>query len=162
MNAFEFLLGSGVLAEHGDRIALMCGDENATYRQLVRSVERASGALASLGVRAGDRVLMLMRDTPEFVAAWLGAVRAGAVAVSVNPRLSEVEQRHIIADSGARVSIVESSYADARPLLAEHLAQVGRLAVVGEGHGRFQQWRELIQAAPQLPAAEVASDSPAF
>src|SRR4051812_21416935 len=153
MNAFEFLLGSRVLAEHGDRIALMCGDQQATYRQLVRSAERASGALASLGVRPGDRVLLLMRDTPEFVAAWLGALRAGAVAVSVNPRLSEAEQRHIVADSGARLAIVESAYADARPRLAEHLAQVGRVAVVGEGHRGFQQWRELVHAAPQPPIA---------
>jgi acyl-CoA synthetase (AMP-forming)/AMP-acid ligase II len=37
----------------------------------------------------GDRVLLLMRDTPEFAAAWLGAVHAGAVAVALNSKLSE-------------------------------------------------------------------------
>jgi len=63
----------------------------------------------------------MMRDTPEFVAAWLGAVHAGAVAVALNTRLSEAEYRHIRDDSGARLAIVEDVFAQARPdLAAEH------------------------------------------
>jgi benzoate-CoA ligase len=162
MNAFEFLLGPEALARHGDRVALVCEAENLTYRQLAQSARRAAGALASLGVRPGDRVLLLMRDTPEFVAAWLGAVRAGAVAVAVNSKLSEPEQRHIVADSGARVAIVEDVYADALPRLVDHLARIGRLALAGEGHGRFPQWRNHLHGASEPPAFEGRAESPAF
>jgi len=48
---------------------------------------------------------MMMRDTPEFAAAWLGAVHAGAVAVALNTRLTETEVRTLQADSGARLTI---------------------------------------------------------
>ena len=79
----------------------------------------------------GDRVLLLMRDTPEFAAAWLGAVHAGAVAVALNTKLSEAEYRHIRADSGARLAIVEDVFARARPDLATEHASDGSLVIAG-------------------------------
>jgi acyl-coenzyme A synthetase/AMP-(fatty) acid ligase len=161
MNAFDFLLGPQALARHGDRIALACGEANVTYRVLAESARRASGALGTLGVQPGDRVLLLMRDTPEFVSAWLGTVRAGAVAVPVNSKLSELEQRHIVADSGARLAIVEDIYADALSRLGDPIAKVG-LVVVGEGHGHLRQWRDVVHDATEPAAFEARPHSPAF
>ena len=82
MNGAELLLGKEALARHGSRSALICGEESVTFAELAARVARAAGAFAALGVRPGDRVLFLMRDTPDFAAAWLGAIRAGAVAVA--------------------------------------------------------------------------------
>lgn len=107
MNAVEHFLGAAALEQHGARIALICGDQSLSYAELAAQVARAANALRALGVSPGDRVLMMMRDTPEFAAAWLGAVHAGAVAVALNTKLSEAELRHIRADSGARLTIVE-------------------------------------------------------
>src|SRR2546428_7256908 len=84
MNAAELLLGSAALSRHGGRIALLSGEESLTFADLAQRVARAAAALAALGVRPGDRVLLLMRDTPEFAVAWLGAVRAGATAIALN------------------------------------------------------------------------------
>ncbi len=76
-----------------------------------------------------------MRDTPEFAAAWLGAVHAGAVAVALNTRISEDEYRYIQADSGARLTITD-----------------------GEA-----SWRDaLARAAPQASACAVGAEDPAF
>jgi len=110
VNAAEHLLGETALARHGERLALLCGDEAFTYAELADSVRRAAAALHSLGVQPGDCVLLLMRDTPEFAAAWLGAVRAGAVVVALNSRLSEAEYRHVLRDSAARFAIVEDVF----------------------------------------------------
>ena len=128
MNAAEHLLGSAALARHGARAALICGEQSVSYAELAAEVARAANALRSLGVAPGDRVLLLMRDTPEFAAAWLGAVHAGAVAIALNTKLSEAEYRHIRADSGARLAIVEDVFAGARPDLATEHARPGRHA----------------------------------
>ena len=126
MNAVEHFLGTAALEQHGSRAALICGDQSLSYAELAAQVARAAKALRALGVSPGDRVLMMMRDTPEFAAAWLGAVHAGAVAVALNSKLSEAELRHIRADSGARLTIIEGqrSWRDALrtalPIAAPH------------------------------------------
>ncbi len=94
---------------------MICGAQELSYAELAAEVARAANALRALGISPGDRVLLLMRDTPEFAAAWLGAVHAGAVAIALNTRLSEAEYRHIRADSGARLAIIEDVFAKARP-----------------------------------------------
>ena len=82
MNGADYLLGAEALALHGERVALICGGEQITYTELAARVRRASGALAALGVEPGDRVMLLMRDTPDLAAAWLGCLWHGAVAIA--------------------------------------------------------------------------------
>ena len=151
------------LARHGPRAALICGAESLSYAELATRVARAANALRALGVSPGDRVLLLMRDTPEFAAAWLGAVHAGAVAVGLNTRLSEAEYRHIRADSGARLAIVEDVFAGARPdLTAEH-ASDGSLVIAGHNSGQAPSWRDaLARAAPRATPFAARAEDPAF
>jgi acyl-coenzyme A synthetase/AMP-(fatty) acid ligase len=163
VNAAEHLLGSAALARHGARAALICREQSVSYAELAAEVARAAGALRSLGVAPGDRVLLLMRDTPEFAAAWLGAVHAGAVAIALNTKLSEAEYRHIRADSGARLAIVEDVFAGARPDLAtEHAAQ-GGIVIAGAGAGEALSWRALLaRAAPGAAPHPARDEDPAF
>lgn len=164
MNAAEFLLGARALRAHGGRIALICGDESPTYADFAAQVARAAGALRAFGVQPGDRVLLLMRDTPECAAAWLGAVRAGAVAVGLNTKLSEEEYRHILADSGARLAIVEDVFAALRPDLSAELARGNRIAVAGGTVplGAWS-WRDaLARVGTDAPASAARSSDPAF
>ena len=135
LNAVEHFLGSAALERHGSRAALICGEQSTSYAELAADVARAANALRSLGVVPGERVLLLMRDTPEFAALWLGAVHAGAVAVALNTRISEDEYRYIQADSGARLTIVEDR----------------------------GSWRDaLARAAPRATPHEASAEDPAF
>jgi len=160
-NGVEQLLGAQALARHGHRVALS-GAEDVTYAELADRVARASGALQQLGVRAGERVLILMRDTPEFAAAWLGAVRLGAVAVALNTKLSEADYRHILADSAARLVVVEDVFAHTRPDLTGELARVRRIAIAGRGARGVPAWRDLVKAAGPVAAHPATADTPAF
>lgn len=160
MNAAEYLLGPDALARHGARIAFRCGEESLRYADFAARVARSASALSMLGIEPGDRVLLLMRDTPDFAAAWLGAVRAGAVAIGLNTRLSEAEYRHIRADSAPRLAIVEDVFVRARPDLAAELAAEAKLVVAGEGS---VAWREALgRADPEAPAFDAQPDHPAF
>ena len=108
------------LAEHvlrsrfPGRIALIGGDEQVSWDELAARVARFAGALRSHGVQPGERVLFVMRDTPEFAAAWLGAVHAGAVAVALNSKLAPADYRHILADSRAKLALVDRQFTAAR------------------------------------------------
>ena len=167
MNAFEHFLGKAALARHGARAALICGTQTLSYAELAAQVARAANALRELGVSPGDRVLLLMRDSAEFAAAWLGAVHAGAVAVALNTKLSEAEYRHIRADSGPRLAIVEDVFALARPdLAAEQLqdkSDAGSLVIAGQNPGRAPSWRDALKrAAPEATPFEARAEDPAF
>ncbi len=164
MNAAELLLGAAALEHHGAREALRCAGERVGYAELAARVARASAALRSLGLAPGERVLLLMRDTPEFAAAWLGAVRAGAVAIALNTKLSEEEFRHIRTDSGARLALVEDVFAAARPDLAGEQAREGTLLVAGaEAPAGLRAWREVLAGAPADAAPFAARPAdPAF
>jgi benzoate-CoA ligase len=164
MNAVEHILGAAALARHGERAALVCGDETVSYTDLAARVARASAAIRSLGVRPGERVLLLLRDTPEFAVAWLGAVRAGAVVIGLNTKLSEQEYRHIREDSAARLAIIEDVFAQARPDLTAELAREGRLAVAGtQVPAGGASWRDVVALAPaNAPAFDAAPEQPAF
>ena len=159
MNAAEYLLGPETLARHGARIAFHCEDRSVSYAEMAERVERAAAALVALGVKPGDRVLLLLRDTPEFAAAWLGAVRMGAVAIGLNTKLSEQEYRYIRADSAARLAIIEDVFVRARPDLAAELAREGKLVVAGEG---TPSWLEALARAPAAPAFDAHPELPAF
>jgi benzoate-CoA ligase len=151
MNAVEHLLGAAALARHGDRTALIGGDESVTYAQLAARTARSAAALGALGVRPGDRVLLMMRDSPEFAAAWLGAVHAGAVAVGVNSKLSDADVRHIASDSGAKLALIEDVFIVERSELAAAVRLIGSV-----------EWRTLVRGAPQAAAFDGTPDSPAL
>lgn len=166
MNAVEHLLGVTALERHGTRVALICGGETLTYRELAARVARAANALRSLGVQPGERVTLLMRDSPQFAVAWLGVLHAGAVAIALNTRLSEEEYRYIRADSGARLSIVEDLFCDTNPEHAARYAREGGLALTGDSASRYLgalSWRDALKrAAPEAGAVQVRPDDPAF
>ncbi|MGH8675342.1 MAG: AMP-binding protein [Burkholderiales bacterium] len=164
MNLAEHLLGSAALARHGSRIAFRCAEASITYADLADRVGRAAAAYRALGVAPGERVLLLLRDTPEYAAAWLGAVHAGAVAIGLNTRLSEAEYRYVCADSEVRISVVEDRFVQARPDLAAEFAQRGVLAVAGDdAPPGARAWRDLlVRASPAARAHPAAPQDPAF
>jgi 3-hydroxybenzoate/4-hydroxybenzoate---CoA ligase len=156
MNAAEVLLGKDALERHGGRMALVCADRSLSYAELAAEATRAANALRALGVRPGDRVLLLLRDTPEFVAAWLGAVHAGAVVIGLNTKLGVDEYRHVVTDSGARLLIAEDALLAVLGPLAEELASEKRLAASAT-------WRQALRdAAPRAAAYPARPQDPAF
>lgn len=161
-NGVELLLGEAACARHGSRIALACGTERVTYAELAARTARASAAYARYGVRPGERVLLLMRDTPAFAAAWLGAVRMGAVAVALNNKLSEADYRHILSDSAARVLLVEDVFAQARPDLTAELAREGRAIVAGRPGAGAPDWNALLAEGGEAAPFAAPEDAPAF
>ena len=88
---------------HADRVAVRLGDQGTTYRELDERSRRVAGLLAERGVRAGDRVGIMLPNIPEFAAVYYGVLRSGAVVVPMNPLLKAREVAYYLTDSGAAV-----------------------------------------------------------
>ena len=157
MNGADHLLGAEALARHSERVALICGAEQMTYADLAARVKRAAGALAALGVGPGDRVLILMRDTPDLAAAWLGCLWRGAVAIALNSQLTEDDYRFVRSDSGARLAIIEDRFAEGLPGLVQALARERRIAVAGHALDGAADWYETMARVEPDPAPFAAT-----
>ncbi|MEW6426018.1 MAG: long-chain fatty acid--CoA ligase [Bacillota bacterium] len=81
-----------------------------TYRELNDLSDRLAAALHDLGIRKGDRVLLLMVNSPQFVISYYAVLKLGAVVVATNPLYSPREMEHQALDSGARAAIVMSRF----------------------------------------------------
>ncbi len=103
-SVFSFLADSA--AEFPDRPAIAFLGKHLSYRTLLSEAERFSGVLAGLGVRKGDRVGLLLPNSPQYVIAWYAAVRIGAIAVGNNPLYTQRELTHQIQDSEPAAMIV--------------------------------------------------------
>ncbi len=80
---------------------------NITYGELRATTLRMAQAIASLGLARGDRVALLLNDSPEFVEAFIAVCSLGAIAVPVNMALRLEEQCSILHNSGARLALLE-------------------------------------------------------
>ncbi len=86
-------------------VALAFDGTTLTYGELAASADRCAAGLARLGVRAGDRVLFLLPNCPQFVVAFFAVLRLGAVVCPANPHCAPAELAHQLTDSQATVAI---------------------------------------------------------
>ncbi|KAF4405636.1 MULTISPECIES: class I adenylate-forming enzyme family protein [Streptomyces] len=84
-----------------DRPALAYFDGRIGYRELDELSDGVAGHLAARGFARGDRLALILQNTPHFVIALLGAWKAGGTVVPVNPMYKDREVAHVLADSGA-------------------------------------------------------------
>lgn len=94
-----------------------------TYSRFKDEAERVAGFLQQdCGVKAGDRVLVVMQNSPQFIVAYYGVLRANAVVVPVNPMSVTAELEHYLHDSGAKVALVtQEVYPQLQPLVGKQL-----------------------------------------
>jgi len=85
--------------------AIAFAGKKIAYRELEAQVNRFARALTELGVKAGDRVAMLLPNMPQMVIANYAAMRIGAVPVPNNPLFTEQELSHQLNDSGSKVLV---------------------------------------------------------
>ena len=109
-----------------EKAAILYYGNCVSYGQLRQAADAMAGYLQQhCGVARGERVVLYMQNSPQFVVAFYAILRADAVVVPVNPMNRTAELQHILEDSGARVALVGEELLDqVRPLLGSHLDQV--------------------------------------
>jgi long-chain acyl-CoA synthetase len=88
-----------------DRMALIAGDTRLTYRQLERRAGGFARSLEAQGLRAGERVALVLPNGIGFAVALYGALKLGVTVAPLNPQLTADERAHILSDFGARIVV---------------------------------------------------------
>jgi len=131
INAADEIIGRPLKQGLGEQTAILCADRKVSFAELNDAVNRSGNALLAQGVGRGDRVLFLMDDSPELVAAYLGTMRIGAVAVALNVRLAPRDLLFIIEHSECRMIVVDAHFLDLYQSAAETLENPPLVVLVG-------------------------------
>lgn len=158
MNASDIIFATGRNARWRDHPAIIHGGGVLTYGEFDAVVARTAAAFAALALPRGERVCLLMNDTPLFCAAFLGTLKAGGVVVPLNARLPSADLAFIVRDTAAHFLI-----ADHELLAIAQAACSGtatRVLRADDGDGSLAALSA--RSAPLSAAAPTAANEPAF
>jgi benzoate-CoA ligase family protein len=165
-NAAAYFVDRNILEGRAQNIAIESGEECVNYQQLFERTNRAGEALRKLGVRPGDRVFLVLLDTPEFLYSFFGAIKIGAVAVPVNTQAKPHDYEYMLNDSRAPVAVVsESLLPQLQAIPRQNLQHLREIVVVGARNPTPQRacLSVLMEAAsPELAASSTSKDDSAF
>ena len=133
-----------------DKTAIRTGSEDVTYRQLAERVNRCGNVVKALGIQSGERVLMVVKDCPEFIYLFFGAIKAGAVPVPVNTLLRTSDYQFLIEDSECAALVHSAEFAETMVAAlsgAQH-QPAHSLAVEGAGGLIDRMGQESAELAP--------------
>jgi benzoate-CoA ligase family protein len=169
-NAAQYLVDRHVSDGRGGRTAVRYADEDFSYAQLHDAVARVGAAFLRLGLRREERVMFCMADSVELAEGILAAFRIGAVAVPVSTMLPGKDLGGILADSGARILVCSSEFADVAADALTVAPATTHLVVVGGARPQVpsgverRSWEEALSGvrAEDAPLADTVEDSPAL
>jgi benzoate-CoA ligase family protein len=171
LNACQYLVDRRLEAGEGDRVALEQGGTGVTYAELAGRVGQAANALRALGVRPEERVPLVLLDSVELVASFLGALRIGAVPVPMSTMLTGGELAFQCNDARARVAVASAALAPVVKDMVAESAELTDLVIAGDGEVevalagplRVHGYEQLAGEQPaQAEPYPTWPDSPAF
>jgi benzoate-CoA ligase len=157
------ILERNLAAGRAGKAAYIDGRGSYTYGELADRVERFGHALRALGIRREERILICLTDTIDWPTAFLGALKAGVVAVPVNTLLTEDDYAYMLEDSRARLLVLSD---ELYPKFAAAIAASKDLAHVvvsgDDAHGQTR-FADLLKSTPAEPfTAQTTRDDMGF
>jgi acetyl-CoA synthetase len=155
-------------SQETSRIAVHYEDDRGrpasyTYAALQSDANRLSNALQALGVQRGDRVAIVLPQSPETVVAHVAIYQMGAVAMPLSLLFGPDALEYRLQDSEAVVAIVDASALPALAAIRTRCPRLGHLIVVGDAEGRDTEWSELLaKASDQFGLTDTRADDPAL
>ncbi len=150
-NLTEACIDAHLGAGRGGRSALRCGGRTITYAELADLVNGTAGLLRELGIGVEERVALVLNDGPEFIAAFLGAVRIGAVPVTFSTGLLPPDIRYQLENCGAKAVVASSEHAGKVDAAVRDLPGSRHLVVAGGVvSGGWRSYEELLRSAERV------------
>ncbi|HEY2144424.1 MAG TPA: AMP-binding protein, partial [Steroidobacteraceae bacterium] len=129
------------------REAVIDGDLRLSYEQFGRRCDRASAALAALGVGRGDRVATIAPNTHQHLEQFYAIPQLGAVIVPINYRLSADDFVYVVTHSGAKVLCVHAAYLDAVDSVRDRMPEVRHFVALEGSKAGWLDYESLLQGA---------------
>ena len=152
---------------YGDRVLAIFDDDTVTYAQSAERAGRVAAGLRDLGVAQGDRVAIMMGNRSEFLYAWFGILKLGAIEVPIHDAARGPGISHILNTTEARVVIVEDVFLEhVLPWLGdaptvEHVVVVGEQPSGANGDRPLHDFGKFLSHPSSVATVEVAPHQPA-
>jgi long-chain acyl-CoA synthetase len=149
--------------QYPGKIAIVDGRKQISYSDLYNNINKLSDSLSSLGIQKGDRVMLLLQNSSEFVMSFFAIAGIGAIAVLLNDQYQKQELAACLSDSDPKVII---TFKEKIPLVKEVSSTIKKkdclIISVSEEENEYLPFRHLIErnfpyedAAPPLPEDSV-------
>ena len=121
-------------ARYPNKVAIHYYGGEVTYRQLLEEVDALAGFLQQdVGVSSGDRVMLFMQNSPQFIIAYYAILRANAIVVPLNPMFLTRELAFFVADSEPKAAVVgQELYDRIAPLMEQTSLKCAIVAAYGD------------------------------
>jgi benzoate-CoA ligase family protein len=169
LNATTIFLDHNLEAGRGAKTAIYYEGTSYSYAQVAELANRMGNALLDLGVDVEQRVAMLLLDSPQFAAAFFGAIKIGAVPTPLNTNLPPSDYIPILNESRARVLVIHAAVWKQVLSILPQIRPLRHVVVVGlEQEGLMESATLhdfdtlLMKASGVLEAAETTRDDSAF
>ncbi|MCW8944147.1 MAG: benzoate-CoA ligase family protein [Sedimenticola sp.] len=163
MNAGDEILSPALSQGLGEATAIIDEFEVVSFAQLDARANQYGNGLKAQGLLPEERVLFLLEDSADLVAAYLGAMRIGAVAITYNRMAVERDLLFVINESRARVLFIESDYVEAFQRLAPSVTHPFKLIIRnGDSEEQLTTKALLRNSTTELQAEAMSPDDMAF
>jgi benzoate-CoA ligase len=162
-NAAQYFVDRNVDEGRGEQTAILFEDQAYTYRQFLENVNRMANVLTELDIRMEDRVMLLLRDTPEMLFSFYGAIKTGAVPIPSNILMKAPDFLYMLNDSRAAVLIVDAVFFAEVAKILDRAVLLKQVIVCGDADHAHLSFNELLEkATTDFKAAETTPDDTAF
>jgi benzoate-CoA ligase len=162
-NAAEYFVDRNVAEGRGEQTAILFEDQAYTYRQFLENVNRMANVLTELGVGMEKRVMLLLRDTPEMLFSFYGAIKIGAVPIPTNILMKAPDFLYMLNDCRAAVLIVDAVFLPEIEKILDQAVFLQQVIVCGDvDHGHLSFDENLEKADTEVNVAETTPDDAAF
>jgi benzoate-CoA ligase len=162
-NAAQYFVDRNVDEGRGEQTAILYEDQAFTYRQFLENVNRMANVLTELGVGMENRVMLLLRDTPEMLFSFYGAIKTGAVPIPSNILMKAPDFLYMLNDSRAKVLIVDAVFLPEVAKILDQAIFLKNVIVCGDADHEYLSFDELLEKAnTDFKAVETTPDDVAF
>ncbi|MBW1738552.1 MAG: ATP-dependent acyl-CoA ligase [Deltaproteobacteria bacterium] len=157
-------------SELGDKTFFMYQDQEVSYRELDENVNRVANTLLEMGVKKGDKICFMMKNSIEFIYSWFALGKIGALMVPMNPALKGKLLEYIINNSEATIAFVDNDLLERFRFVEDGIKRVGRIVSVKENadynekvmfkNAQLVQFEELMLGSTASPRLKVDPQNP--
>lgn len=160
-NVAEYFTDRHLAEGRGSKVAVRTLEREVTYAELAHNVNRYGNTLGNLAIGHGERVLMVVKDCPEFFFLFWGAIKAGVIPVPLNTMLRAKDYEFIIRDSGCASLVYSPEFASEVELALSACSRRPRVVLRLEG-GDDALTARARDALPELRAVAARADDDCF
>ncbi len=140
--------------KYPQKVSLRYNGNDVTYGELKGLAEKAAGLMQGLGVSKGDKVAIMSQNTPDFVIAFFGAIKAGGVVVPVNHKLMAPEVEYILDHSEARILFFDGSL---EPVVSKLSSRIKKISMDTSVES-YELMANLLEGAPAFSEVTISDD----